>query len=206
MSFVDDCTVDQLHELIATHCNIFAQDLNELHGVSVTIYINHVILNEIVLRARSTVKLFDIKDEEINHYKDAALLCYWIRKLKPIRVESPKSVVELIRAFGEKVDEISLGKLSKAEEDGRLAIEHPINEQVAVDIAADLIVEAHEDIIKNNTQVDQLTLDSYRSQMDVNHNQFLTSVDSMLLALRYYNYSPVSISNMLESAFNTTYG
>lgn len=210
MGYFDSCSPEELYLLIEKHCNFFAKQLSEQAEIAVTIYINKAIVHEILARSRSTVTLFDKSGDDINHYKEAGILCYWIRKLKPVRIESPKLLAEILSLAKIKIEQEALGKLTIAEEDVKEVISHPINEQIGLDLAIDFIVEAHNSIIKDTEKeaggAASVAIDTYKQELSANQSQFLKATDNLMWSLRYYNFSPIGISNMFETAFNTSYG
>lgn len=194
-----DKEIPYLTKLIFNEANAVAKD----KGISVQI--SRAIIQEIYYSTTRTLKYLLMKPEQIDFYKPAGHLAFWISELKPITVIEPPA--QRLAKLGGWMDEAIMGgqaKVIKVAEKrvktSQEAREYFINEHVALTIASDII---------SATQTQRLLDDGF-DEGDFNGERagrqkfFIQQMERMRISLRYHNYSTRGMSTMLEMTLKTS--
>jgi len=171
--------------------------------------INNAVLIECFIHARKSCKTHN--QEKISNFKEAGHICYWIKKLKPIRIVVKKNSWDL---FKEKVHQLlpntpDIKKSINKEEEkynfpsGNIVEGLHINEFVALFTALDLIqvgqMKIHDDLIaEGNEEEAKVTLDN----MEKNYSKTKDNAEFLMYSLRYHSYTSLTMATKFEWTFS----
>lgn len=137
--------------------------------------ISRAVLTECYYRALNTAHIFSLPGG-LNYFKEAGLLCYWLRKLKPFRI-----------LLDESMDTETLSQLST----------FPINECISLYVSIDIIRFSHHVALESieNAAEKEINLDAINS----NFARLRKMEREVVLSLRYFVFSGGSIPLILEA-------
>jgi hypothetical protein len=178
----------------------YSKAITDEGGIAVAI--NGPILQDAFYSARTSLGFYNIEPANINHYKEAAHIAYWIHKLKPLRCPPPLNIRIILTNVVRAVEDSFFGTQSRFEAEYVKAADAfrshrclPINEVVALYMVSDMIRVAQLEAADSFSARVKAPL---VAKIDIVHERFNQNFRDLVLSLRYHNYSARAFSSLIE--------
>ena len=171
---------------------------------SVNIIVDVPTLYDAFSNASYTVQFYNMKHNQINHFKEIAHMAFWISKLKPAQVVKESVLSLLLREAGSSIlgSQSSLReKESEFQRNVRAFEGFPLNEWISVSFCLHMVE------IGWNQQLESISDKSIRTvfsdRIGFVRDRFVNNVaNDFALSLRYHNFSARGFAMALESTFS----
>lgn len=185
-------------------CQTVCKEINnelELHVV-----IDRILLQECFYSAKNSLSFYNLDEQKgISFYKEIGHIVYWIYKLKPIRLESPKNLLTALVRLGKAVDQSLFDEVQTYETKQAENFSYPVNERVALYMGLLLIESA---------QTQKLQQNKVAAAIVKRHNEILEEAMSFIrdqlsrdiaMSFRFHTYSARGTALFFEGLTRTQF-